>query len=153
MIYYNHIDFRFKDKQPQEYNITFLNNCGMNNAYFDSNLHPYEVIFVKANRNVNKKWLDIYLKKQSLDKKVKKAIYGNNDKYIDVTNKINSFIGKSFEISNEFFGDPVYGVIKKLIILDNDNNLSINIENDFCNRNFITDHQIKTKYMNIILSY
>ena len=150
MIYYDNIDFRFKDKQPSEYNITFLRNCGVNNGYFDSNLHPYEVIFVKANRNVNQEWLDIYLKKQVLERKISKAIYGNDSKYINVTNIINSFVGKTFKISNQIFGDPAYEIVKNLIILDHDDNVLINIEEDFYNNNIIKGHETKTKYIDIL---
>jgi len=152
MVYYNNVDFRFKDKQPSEYNIKFLNDVVYNNRYFNSNLHPYEVIFIKDNRNINKEWLDVYLKKDILQQRIIKAIYGTDNKYIDVTDIVNSFVGTSFKISNKLFGDPAPGIIKNLIILDYDNNILINIEDNFYTKNFIMNNEIKMKYIDIVLT-
>lgn len=152
MVYYKDVDFRFKDKQPSEYNINFLNDVAYNNRYFNSNLHPYEVIFIKDNRNINKEWLDIYLKKEILEKRIIKAIYGIDNKYIDVTDIVNSFVGTTFKISNKFFGDPAPGIIKNLIILDYDNNILINMEDNFYCKNYIINSDTKIKYINIVLT-
>jgi hypothetical protein len=153
MLYYNNIDFRFKDKQPLDYNVNFLGNVVDNNLYFGCNLHPYEVIFVKANRGVNVKWLDVYLKKSTLNNTITKAIYGySTNKYIDVTNIVNSFVGKTFKISNEYFGDPFPGSLKNLIILDNDDNIIVNWEHNYYNPYYISNSQIKIQYKKILMS-
>jgi len=152
MVHYNNVDFRFKNKQPSEYNITFLNDVAYDNKYFNSNLHPYEIVFVKGNRNINKKWLDVYFKKDILEQRIIKAIYGTDKKYIDVTDTVNSFVGTTFKISNDFFGDPAPGIIKKLILLDYDNNILFNIENNFYRKNYVLNSDIKMKYIDIVLT-
>lgn len=152
MVHYNNVDFRFKDKQPSDYKIEFFNDVVYDNHYFNSNLHPYEVIFVKDNRNINKKWLDVYFKKDILDQKVIKAIYGIENKYVDVTSSVNSFVGTPFKISNDFFGDPAPGSIKHLIILDHDNNILINMENNFYRKNYVLNSDTKMKYIDVVLT-
>lgn len=152
MKYYQNVDFRFKDKQPSDYDLTFFNDLAYDGRYFNSNLHPYEIVFVKANRNINKEWLDVYLNKSILKQKVIKAVYGNDDKYIDVTNIINSFVGMTFKISNKFFGDPCLGVIKNLVILDFNNDIVINTEDNFYNENYIKNSKTKSKYIDIVLT-
>jgi hypothetical protein len=64
--------------------------------------------------------------------------YGNNNNYIDVTDKV----FEHFEIENKivlpsgpknfnsFFGDPLPGVVKNLIIFLSDNNIITISEND-----------------------
>jgi len=151
MIYYNNVDFRFAHKQPYEYDINFLGDVAYNNQYFSSNLHPYEIVFVKANRNINKEWLNIYLKKSILEKNVIKAIYGSDDNYVDVTNIVNSLVGTSFKISNKLFVDPSPGIVKNLIILDHNNNILNIVENNYYSKNYVIDPITKTKYLDTVL--
>ena len=152
MLHYHNVDFRFKDKQPLEYNKIFLGDVVYNNCYFNSNLHPYEVIFIKANRNINVDWLDVYLKKSILKNKIIKAVYGNKGKYMDVTNIVNSFVGMTFKISNKNFKDPIPGVIKLLIILDHNNNIIINSENNYYIDDYYLNSIAKEKYIDIVLT-
>jgi hypothetical protein len=55
--YYKGIDFRFKEKRPEEYDIDW--NIGRDgdlawrNHYMGMNMHPYEVIFIKSNRDIH----------------------------------------------------------------------------------------------------
>lgn len=49
---YSGIDFRFKDKKPEDYNVEYLDDPCYENAYYGRTLHPYDVIFVKSNRNI-----------------------------------------------------------------------------------------------------
>ena len=57
---YKNIDFRFPDKNPQKYNIDYLNNP-TTYKYFNEYLHPYEVIFIKDKYYMNKKWINSYI--------------------------------------------------------------------------------------------
>jgi hypothetical protein len=47
--YYKDVDFTFKDKKPNEYNITFLNDIMYNN-YRKKLWDEYELVFIKGNR-------------------------------------------------------------------------------------------------------
>lgn len=62
-----------------------------------------------------------------------RALYGKEDKYIDVTNVINNCINLGFtsiKASNNFFTDPISSVIKELIIIDHNGRSKIFREDD-----------------------
>ena len=66
LTYYRDVDFRFKDKRPDDYSIKFLGDVTFPKLFFGETLHPYECIFVKANRGQSIEWLNTYttLRKQ-----------------------------------------------------------------------------------------
>ena len=80
MTYYDDIDFRFDNLKPADYNIKYLGDAAYNGQYANSTTHPYEFIFVKANRNISIEWINIYKKKVILKEKIELAIYGNKHK-------------------------------------------------------------------------
>jgi hypothetical protein len=47
--YYKNVDFTFKDKRPEDYNINFLNDI-MYTQYRNLLWNEYEVVFIKGNR-------------------------------------------------------------------------------------------------------
>jgi lipopolysaccharide biosynthesis protein len=47
--YYKNIDFTFRDKKPEEYNITFLNDV-MYEQYKNKLWNVYDLVFIKGNR-------------------------------------------------------------------------------------------------------
>ena len=50
--YYNNVDFTFKNKKPNQYNIIFLNDIMY--KYFRNILwNEYQLVFIKGNRNIN----------------------------------------------------------------------------------------------------
>lgn len=56
MKYYHNIDFR------KPLSIKPLGDVMYNNSFMGESIHPYEVIFIKGNRNFNDKWLQNYIK-------------------------------------------------------------------------------------------
>jgi len=51
--YYKGVDFRFKEKQPHEYNMKFLDDC-MDIKYKNALWNEYQLVFIKGNRfNIN----------------------------------------------------------------------------------------------------
>ena len=52
MKYYKNVDFTFKSKKPEDYNITFLSDP-MYNCHYKSGLwSPNEIVFIKGNRDI-----------------------------------------------------------------------------------------------------
>jgi hypothetical protein len=51
-------------------------------------------------------------------KKIISAKYGANDKYYDVYKILIKLINdrKIIQITNDFFGDPIFGTVKELIV-------------------------------------
>ena len=49
--YYNGIDFTFKNKNPKEYNLDYLDDI-MYNEFYNYLWNKYELVFVKGNRNI-----------------------------------------------------------------------------------------------------
>jgi hypothetical protein len=52
MTYYENVDFTFKTKKPQDYDIIFLNDVMFNNEYQNRVWNLYELVFIKGNRGV-----------------------------------------------------------------------------------------------------
>jgi lipopolysaccharide biosynthesis protein len=52
MTYYENVDFTFKTKKPQDYDIIFLNDVMNNNEYRNRVWNLYELVFIKGNRGV-----------------------------------------------------------------------------------------------------
>lgn len=57
---YKDVDFRFVSKKPSEYPNEFLDDVAFPGWYYGQTTHPYEVLFVKANRGQDMKWLSLY---------------------------------------------------------------------------------------------
>ena len=58
--YYNNIDFRFKIHQkPTNY---FLGDLCNKNIFLGKTIHPYEILFVKGNRNIECNFIKKYIK-------------------------------------------------------------------------------------------
>lgn len=57
---YRGVDFRFLTKKPSEYLNGFFGDVALPGQYYGQTTHPYEVVFVKANRNQDMKWLSLY---------------------------------------------------------------------------------------------
>jgi hypothetical protein len=66
--YYRNVDFRFKDKSPDDYSMKFLGDVAYPKMFFGETLHPYECIFVKANRGQSIEWLSTYTTQESSNK-------------------------------------------------------------------------------------
>lgn len=63
LVYYpREIDWTFKDKAPEEYEpeVTFFGDIAFPGFFFQESIHPYEAIFVKANRGQKMNWLRTY---------------------------------------------------------------------------------------------
>ena len=112
MLYYKDIDFRFRDKKPEEYNIKFINDI-MYNQYMNSLWTKEELVFIKGNRlnignNILKSWIFIGNENDTVSVSPNTKIrYGANGKY----NKFK--ISGEFTINNKLFGDPIPNVTKK----------------------------------------
>ena len=52
MTYYKNIDFTFRNKKPEDYNIKFLDDV-MYPEYRNKIWNEYELVFIKGNRNIN----------------------------------------------------------------------------------------------------
>lgn len=52
MTYYENIDFTFRNKKPQEYDIIFFDDV-MYQKYRNNLWSEYELVFIKGNRNIN----------------------------------------------------------------------------------------------------
>jgi hypothetical protein len=52
MNYYKGVDFRFKTKKPQDYNIKFLDDVINDKDYKNRVWTLYEVVFIKGNRGI-----------------------------------------------------------------------------------------------------
>lgn len=63
MTYYHGVDFRFRETYPEDYSIKFLGDTTFPKAFFGETHHPYECIFMKANRGQNLEWLKVYTPK------------------------------------------------------------------------------------------
>lgn len=59
MKYYQGVDWRSKESMSK---VSPLGDICYENRYFGQTTHPYEVIFVKSNRNQNPTWLAMYEK-------------------------------------------------------------------------------------------
>ena len=53
MSYYKNVDFRFKTKKPEEYNIIFLNDVMYDKEYKNGVWKLYEIVFIKGNRGIS----------------------------------------------------------------------------------------------------
>ncbi|ARF09963.1 hypothetical protein Indivirus_6_29 [Indivirus ILV1] len=73
------------------------------------------------------------------------AKYGSNGKYNDVYNIIKN-IKSDFIVSNKYFGDPIYGIVKELIIEFDDGTIKKFIENSLVNIGTIIANDIFEKY-------
>lgn len=60
MSYYEGVDFRFEDKMPDDYGIEFLDDVVYAKNYFGETLHPYEMVFIKTNRDIERQWISSY---------------------------------------------------------------------------------------------
>jgi hypothetical protein len=58
--YYNNIDFRFKIHQKSTN--YFLGDLCNKNIFFGKTIHPYEILFVKGNRNIEYNFIKKYIK-------------------------------------------------------------------------------------------
>lgn len=58
-----------------------------------------------------------------------KALYGENQTYIDVTDIVKN-TEKPFKVCNELFTDPLFGIVKKLVVTYEDNHTEIIKENN-----------------------
>jgi hypothetical protein len=56
-IYYKDIDFTFKSYNR---NIIYLNDVCYKNSFFGKTIHPYEILFVKGNRDINRDFIEKY---------------------------------------------------------------------------------------------
>jgi len=56
--YYKGIDFTFKNKNRE---IKYLNDLCHYNSFFGKTLHPYEILFVKGNRNIDPNFIKKYI--------------------------------------------------------------------------------------------
>jgi hypothetical protein len=52
MKYYKNVDFTFKSKKPEDYNITFFDDPMYNRHYKSGLWSPNEIIFIKGNRDI-----------------------------------------------------------------------------------------------------
>lgn len=61
-VYYpRDIDWTFKDKSPQDYApFAFLGDIAFPGWFYQQTIHPYECVFMKANRGQNLEWLRTY---------------------------------------------------------------------------------------------
>ena len=50
---YKDVDFTFKNKKPEQYNITFLNDIMYNSLYRNVIWNEYQLVFVKGNKGIN----------------------------------------------------------------------------------------------------
>lgn len=99
--------------------------CHLNpDRYFGININPYEIIFIKTNRNIEplviQKYTEWSIKKIN---NITKATYGNSEiDMMDVTNKIKEYFENKYVLEtnlnlNNLFGkDPSPGKSKKLYI-------------------------------------
>lgn len=62
LVYYpRDIDWTFKDKDPEEYApIVFLGDIAFPGWFYHQTIHPYECVFMKANRGQHLEWLRTY---------------------------------------------------------------------------------------------
>jgi lipopolysaccharide biosynthesis protein len=61
LVYYpREIDWTFKDKTPEELGIAFLGDIAFPGWFYQQTVHPYECVFMKANRGQNLEWLRTY---------------------------------------------------------------------------------------------
>ena len=51
MTYYKNVDFTFRDKNPNDYNIKFLDDL-MYQLFYKQIWNEYELVFIKGNRNI-----------------------------------------------------------------------------------------------------
>ena len=56
--YYNNIDFRFKIHQKST---NYLINGDLYNPNYKKKINPYEILFVKGNRNIKRDYIENYL--------------------------------------------------------------------------------------------
>ena len=52
MKYYKNVDFTFRNKKPNDYNIDFLNDVMYPQFYIQKTWNEYELVFIKGNRNI-----------------------------------------------------------------------------------------------------
>jgi len=52
MTYYKNVDFTFRNKKPNDYNIVFLNDVMYPQFYRQKIWNEYELVFIKGNRNI-----------------------------------------------------------------------------------------------------
>jgi hypothetical protein len=113
MLYYKDIDFRFRDKKPEDYNIKFINDI-MYSSFIDLLWTKEELVFVKGNRlnienNILKSWTFIGNENDTVSVPIETLVrYGANNKY-NFQIKSNSFIA-----DNKTFGDPIPNIKKKI---------------------------------------
>ena len=113
MLYYKDIDFRFRDKKPEDYNIKFRRDMYIAPYIEDVYPNKEELVFIKGNRlnignNILKSWIFIGNENDTVSVSPNTKIrYGANGKY----NKFK--ISGEFTINNKLFGDPIPNVTKK----------------------------------------
>lgn len=124
---------------PKSYDDYYVVNSknAVNNKIFYRNKYGNRILDITNMKNITD---DILLNKNQIhNSKITKCLYGKNETCIDVTDKFinlfvhNNFINiKSNTNFNNFFGDPLYGVVKEITIYLNNNTIIINehINND-----------------------
>ena len=118
---YEGVDFRFKTSQPNDQPIKFLNDVNWNHIYFGNSMHPYEIIFLKGNRDIDMNWMRIYFPKPLRQiERITAASYGVGYSTVDVLPKVREIISNGeliLVVDNTTLGiDPYYGKEKTLSI-------------------------------------
>ena len=60
---YENVDFRLGQALLENNKTVFYGDLAYSKAYFGETIHPYEFIFIKANRNISKEWINMYKNK------------------------------------------------------------------------------------------
>ena len=130
--YYKDIDFTFKNNNRE---IIYLNDLCFKNVFFGKTIHPYEILFVKGNRNIEYDFIKQYI-----------IMYYNNINY-DFKIIIYSF---AFNINSGGI-TALYNLARLLNIYIKDNKFNIcvkifdahkkNINNTFYN-NFALNNEV-----------
>ena len=121
--YYRDIDFTFKNQNRE---IKYLNDLNYYNKFYGKTIHPYEILFIKGNRNIYPNFIKNYIKINIIiyilchnEKKLHDAmiIYGKYNwakpilmKYQDYSFE-NAFWKQLNEIKNEWINYDMVGVI------------------------------------------
>lgn len=129
---YNNVDFRIPIDDLSKKKSAF-EPCSPN-GYFDININPYEVMFIKINRNITplliQKYTEWTIKKFDTDSIVK-ILYGLSiDESIDVTEKMviylkdNLYFDMKFDV-NRYIGDPYPNKSKNIIVYTKDESIIV----------------------------
>lgn len=117
----------YKNTDLKNTQFQWLSLCHLNpKKYYDIDINPYEIIFIKQNRNIEPLVLERYTEWNNKKLSNIKLLYGISlEQSIDVTTRLiphiskNGFIPTNFNI-NKYAGDPYPNTPKKLFVVHNE---------------------------------